>query len=72
VGGGHDGRMVVTQVGDGGAAGEVGPPVSLGIGYPDALGAGGDDIGVEGDDGGDDLIVTADKIAHGDSSDGLG
>ncbi len=65
VGGGHHGRMAMAQVGDGGAAGEVGPAVAVLVGDPQPLGLVGDDGSVEGDDGGDDVGVSGEVLAHG-------
>ena len=64
MGGGNHGRMVVTEVHDGGAAGEVRPAVSGGVMDPHTLGAFDHQIGVEGDHGGDDVFVSADEFVQ--------
>ncbi len=64
VGRGDHRRMVVSQVGDGRPAGEVGILAAIGGVDPDSLGAFGDDFGVEGDYGRDDVLMTFDQVRH--------
>jgi hypothetical protein len=52
------GGMAMTEVGHRGAAGEVGPPVSVGVRYPDPVGRFGVDFGVEGNYWCEDVVVT--------------